>query len=101
MQMLVRMGMLMVVGMTVAMLVGVGNTVVGVLVGVGMGMLVAVIAGADMVMVQMHREISFFGIFLYRDRIFIIFVGNFTGYEKISSLFCYGSYLDVAIGTES
>ena len=62
--MLVGMGMAVVVGMFMGM--GMGNAVVGVLMGMGVVMLVAVIAGADMIVIQMHR------ITLLRDFFFII-----------------------------
>ena len=67
MLMLMGMGMAVVVGMFMGM--GMGNAVVGVLMGMGVVMLVAVIAGADMVVMQMHREISF------RNFFFIIQAG--------------------------
>jgi hypothetical protein len=56
-QMIVVMGMLVIVGVAMGMFVGMGNTVVGVLMGVGMVMGVAVTA--YMLVINMHRDISF------------------------------------------
>ena len=57
MQMIMGMGMLVIVGVAMGMLVSMGNTVVGVLVGVGM--VVAVAVTAYMLVINMHRDISF------------------------------------------
>jgi hypothetical protein len=62
-QMLVVMGMLMGVGMGMIMGMGMGHAVVGVFVGMGVIMLVAVVTGADMVVMQMHTKHSFLDFF--------------------------------------
>ena len=53
--MLMRMGMVMAVG--VGVLMGVGMTVVGML--VGMAVAVLMVMSADMIMVKMHKDLSF------------------------------------------
>ena len=58
-EMVVLMGVLMVVLVGVCVGMAVGNTVVGVLVLMGVFMLVGVCAGADMIVVQMHSTSSF------------------------------------------
>ena len=55
-EMVVGMGMLVGVVMAVRMRMGVGNTVVGVLVRMFVGMLVGVIAAANMIVVDMHSR---------------------------------------------
>ena len=69
MQMVVGVGMVVVMFVAVGMLMGVSNTVVGVLVSVGMFMVVAV--AADVIVMNMHNEISL------RVFSFIILAGAF------------------------
>ena len=63
----VVMVMRMLVGMRVRVIVGMGmgHAVVGVLVGMGVVILVAVVAGADMVVMQMHKQDAPLSFFLY------------------------------------
>ena len=56
-QVLVGMGVIVVVGMDVGMLVGVGHTVMGVRMGVGMGVLGS--AAGNMIVVDVHGNSSF------------------------------------------
>jgi hypothetical protein len=55
-EMVVLVGVLMVMLVGMGMLVCMGHTVVGVLMGVGMFVLVGVSAGAEMIVMQMHKH---------------------------------------------
>ena len=54
-EMIVVMGMGVIVLVCVGMLVGVGNTVVGVLVGMGMFVVVGVFAACHVIVMNMHK----------------------------------------------
>jgi hypothetical protein len=58
-KMVVRMGMIVGMVVFVTMGMGVGNAIVGMLVGVFMGMAVAMIAAANMIVMDMHSSHSF------------------------------------------
>ena len=58
-KMIVGVGMVMGMVVAVRMFVGVGNTVVGVLMGMFVGMAVAMIAAANMIVMDMHSSHSF------------------------------------------
>lgn len=71
MQMVVGMGMGMLVAVFVGMLVGVRNTIVGVLMGMGMTMAVVVVAAGNMIVIQMHKFAPLFFSLLYRFYFFV------------------------------
>ena len=56
-------GMLMVMLVSMDMIVGMGHTVMGVLMGVGMLVFVGVGAGTDVIVMQMHKNILLFHFF--------------------------------------
>jgi hypothetical protein len=66
-QMVVVVRMLVAMLMAVGMLVGMGHTVVGVLMGMGMRMLVVMAVTADMIVMQMHKKVSFAFFLYYTD----------------------------------
>jgi hypothetical protein len=88
MQSVMIVGMHMVVLVAVAVLVGVGNTVVGVLVAVGMAMVMGVVI-AQVVMIQMHNKtpLHFFFIITVAGRKVNKWAGNW-GKALFSITYC-------------
>ena len=62
MQMLMIVGVFMRMGVLVIMLVGMRMTIVGMLVGVGMGMLVVVLATGNVIVINVHGYFSFYSV---------------------------------------